>query len=116
MTDAQETLDAAYARFLAIEAAADAEVLLQRGGAWRALIERARDEAIDAMGELITFGFTDLDQVKEQQWRVARYEKLCAWIKDIEDVGESANSDMTDEEAFIVDQMINRGETEPQDA
>jgi len=115
MTDEEELRDAAYARVLAIEAAADAEILLQRGGAWEVLIERARDEALDAMGELIQANFTTLDQVKEQQWRVARYEKLCAWIKDIEDTGEAA-LDMTDEEAAIVDRVTTRGETEPQDA
>jgi hypothetical protein len=116
MTDEEELRDAAYARVLAIEAAADSEVLLSRGGAWEAMLERARDEALDALGLLISMDFRNLKQVREQQWRVTRYESLCRWIRDIEVMGESANSDMSEDEAFVVDHLLNRGETEPQDA
>jgi hypothetical protein len=116
MTDQDELRDAAYARVLAIEAAADAELLLRRGGAWEALIEKARDEALGAMEMLISTPFTDLAQVKDLQWQVSRYDALCRWVKEIEDAGEAAHSDMSADEEFIVGQMLSRGETEPQDA
>ena len=116
MTDVEELRDAAYARVLAIEAAADCEVLLSRGGAWEAMLHLARDGALDALESLIRRDFTDLKDVRDQQWRVTRYESLCRWIKDIEANGESANSDMSEDEAFVVDHLLNRGETEPQDA
>ena len=116
MTDIEEAMDDEYARVLAIDAAADAEVLLHRGGAWEALIEKARAEALGALSELIKFNFTDLREVKEMQWRVTRYESLCGWIKQIEEAGVHAREDMTEDEVSELKSMLSRGETEPKDA
>jgi hypothetical protein len=115
MTDIEEAMDDEYLRVLAIDAAADAEVLLGRGGAWAALIEKARDEALGALETLIHRDFTDLREVREMQWRATRYSDLCRWIKQIEEAGEAARDDMTEEEVHDLRQVY-RGETEPKDA
>lgn len=116
MTDIEEAMDDEYLRVLAIDAAAQAEILLSRGGAWETLIEKARAEALDALNELIQCDFTDIRQVRERQWRVTRYESLCRWIKQIEEAGEASREDMTEEEVMELKTMISRGETEPKDA
>lgn len=115
MTDIEEAMDDEYLRVLAIDAAADAEVLLSRGGAWEALIDKARDQALGALEALIHQDFTDLREVKEMQWRATRYSDLCRWIRSIEEAGEVARDDMTEEEVLDL-RTAYRGETEPKDA
>jgi hypothetical protein len=116
MTDIEEAMDDEYLRVLAIDAAAQAETLLNRGGAWEALIEKARAEALGALNGLISFKFTDLQQVKEMQWQVTRYESLCRWIRDIEEAGAEAREGFSDEEVDELKSMFSPGETEPKDA
>lgn len=111
MTDIDELMDDEYARVLALDAGLDAERLMDKGGAFRALIEAARDEALAAMETLISTAFTSLDGVREAQWRVTRYQDLIRWISNIVEQGEVARSDLSEEEGERLERMI-RGETE----
>lgn len=111
MTDIEELMDDEYARVLALDAGLDAERLLEKGGAFRALLEAARDEALAAMDDLISKAFTALEDVREAQWKVTRYQDLIRWISNIVEQGEVARSDLSEEEGARLEQMI-RGETE----
>lgn len=92
-------------KVLFLQNAVEANRLLDRGGAWEALIEQAQDDAFVALGVLANFEFTTLDQVRKAQWEVQRYEKLAGYINGIFSKAKEATADMTQEDA---DQQIAR--------
>lgn len=116
MTDNDEGLDEALSYALAIAAGRDAEFLLQEGGAFTALLDKARADALAALSDLINTDFTDLKDVRQRQWEATRYGDLCRYIREIIDAAELAGEIMSDDEADYVRETYSRGETEPQDA
>ena len=115
MDETEDELSAAYQHVLNIDAGDDAEFLMQEGGAFAALLDRARNDAIGALSALVSNQFTDLDEVRERQWEVSRYANLCQYIRSIIEDADSSRSMMDDDEADFV-RAIYRGETEPKDA
>ncbi len=97
-----------------LQNAMHANRLLAAGGAWEALIERARDDAFQAINSLIHHTYTSLDQVREAQWQAQRYEKLEEYINGILAEAKLAALDMTQESADSLAKLIG-GETEQGD-
>lgn len=114
MANIVKLLDDAYLRVEILDMAEDAESLLGRGHAFRRLIESAREEAGGALEDLIHKGFGNLDEVRELQWKVTRYDDLCRWIKAMIEEGTNAREDISEDERVELRRMV-QGETEQQE-
>lgn len=109
--DYNEMLNVEFARAEAIDAAVDALSQLGRGdSALKALIDAARETAIEAIGALVRVDPEDAKQVRELQWRVTRYEDLCTWVKEILDTGRAASEELTAEQAAQLAQELRSDE------
>ncbi len=97
-----------------LQNAMHANRLLAAGGAWEALIEQARDDAFQAINQLVHTEFTSLDHVREAQWKAMRYEKLAEYINGILAEAKLAALDMTQESADSLAKLIG-GEMEQGD-
>lgn len=96
-------------KVLWLQNAVEANRLLDRGGAWEALIEQAQDDAFVALGKLAGHDFASLDEVRKAQWEVQRYEKLATYINGIFSLAKEATADMTQDGADEMARIL--GET-----
>lgn len=101
---------------LNIAAGDDAQFLLEEGGAFTALLDKAQADAMAALTALIDTAFSDLNKVRERQWEVTRYASLCHYIREIVETAEQSREVMTNEEAQYVREIHSRGEITPEDA
>ena len=112
--EAQELLDAEYARALVMEAYFSTLEGLKEHNPVRTLLEQARDEAMAAMHQLVLADPFKPEVVRDLQWKVQRYDDLCNWVGLTLSGGESAQEDLSAEQRIEYETLI-RGEPEEKD-
>lgn len=112
----QEMLDNEYARVVALDAARDIQQQFRASGAITLLIEDARETAIAALDALVRCDPFKPEIVRELQWRVRRYDMLCAWVLRVIEGGEAATEDLSAEQSAELDKLLRGDEAEPKDA
>jgi hypothetical protein len=111
---AQELLDAEYARALVMETYLATLDGLKDKNPVKALLERARDEAMSAMAALVRADPFKPEAIRDLQWQVQRYDDLCHWVGITLSAGEAAQEDLSAEQRAEYETLI-RGEPEERD-
>jgi hypothetical protein len=102
------------ARVQYLQASMQAEMLLRPGEAWDVLIEQALGDATDAIDKLVSTKFKSLDEVREVQWEVMRFERLARYINTTLNLGKEAVQDATNDQRERLAEIL-RGEKEVDD-
>lgn len=107
--------DEETARVAILNNAFDLSYRLKTKGSLRDILERAREDAGDAVTALVNANPFDAAGVRELQWKVQRFNSLWEYIKEILEEGRSAQSDMNDEESAALEKLLRPSDGELRD-
>lgn len=107
--------DEETARVAILNNAFDLSYRLKTKGSLRDILERAREDAGDAVTALVNADPFDAKNVRELQWKVQRFNSLWEYIKEILEEGRSAQSDMNDEESAALEKLLRPSDGELRD-
>lgn len=71
------------ARVQVLQAMFQVDAMVKDDGAWQLLMDRAFDDATQAIDTLIRGNFEKIEDVRAAQWEVRRYELLAGYINGI---------------------------------
>lgn len=111
-----EMLAEEFDRITVLDAALDLQFLLKSTGALKAVLEQARDDAHLAVNKLIKCKPEDADTIRELQWDVRRFDKLCQYIFNILEAGKAMSADLTEEQIAETEKLLMGDEAQPKDA
>jgi hypothetical protein len=97
MSNPLETL--AVAQMFAISMELETQLAATRG--YRpvlAMLQLAKNEAAASLVALVNIAPTEAERIRDQQYEVKRFEKLCGWIKDVIEQGREADALLSEKE------------------
>lgn len=81
----------------------------------RAILAKAREQAVLATTSLLAVDPTKADQVREYQYEIRRYDDLVAWIREIIVEGKEADRRLNEDERAEFETLINTPEVREND-
>jgi hypothetical protein len=99
-------------RMFVLDAAFDLIHLLKPHGAFSAVMGQARDEAREAVKQLVRADPFKPELIRDLQWRIQRFDALVEYVNAILEAGRVAHADITEGEALKALREI-RGEENP---
>jgi len=111
-----EILDEEYARIATLDAALEvAHGLKKPSSALRFILDQARDDARQAVSDLVSCDPFDGNKVRDLQWKVTRFTDLHDYLAKIMEAGRYATEDLSEDKAAELEAMLRGEEAQPKD-